>query len=77
MLRCYGAFNLVPSPSSNKVLWLSCGLDVFAYVAVLAGHLADEELLVSNDISKCYKSAGCSVAISLPPLLLALKITPP
>lgn len=104
MLRCYGAFNLAPSPSSNKVLWPSCNLDVLAYMAVLAVHLGDAELLANKDeteatlrhwtsvkillvillqdrsqspTSKCYyKSAGCSIATSLPISSFGLKNDP-
>lgn len=103
MLRCYRAFNLVPSPSSNKILWPSCDLDVFAYVAVLAGHLGDAELLAklrlklrqwtsikillvilfqdSSQSQMILASAINQLVVPwqplCPPLLLALKITPP
>lgn len=69
MLRCYGAFNLGPSPSSNMVLWPSCNLDVLTYTAVLAVHLGDAKLLTKKAESEANLRHWISVKILLVILL--------
>lgn len=102
MLRCYRAFNLVPSPSSNKILWPSCDLECICLCGSTSralrrcrivskveteaetmdkhqnstGNPVPGQQSVSNDISKCYKSAGCSMATSLPTSSFGLKNNP-
>lgn len=69
MLRCYGALNLAPSSSSNKVLWTSCNLDVLTYMAVLAVHLGAAELLANKAETEANLRHWTSIKILLVILL--------